>query len=321
MYDRWNRKIDYMRISVTDRCNLRCRYCMPEKIDLVPMGEILRYEEILEVCREAVDLGITRFKITGGEPLVRLGCTDLICRLKKMDGVDQVTLTTNGILLYEKIEALKDAGIDGINISLDTLDPVKYEAITGYHGLDKVMRSIHASLNAGLKIKINSVLLPGENEEDWEDLLGLARDLPLDVRFIELMPIGFGKGRSCFSNDQLMERIRNRYPGITPDPGRHGNGPAVYYRIPGFNGSLGLISAVHGRFCSSCNRIRLTSTGDLKPCLCYEDRISVKDAVRAGDRDKVRTLLRSAVDAKPRMHHFEEDRAVTESRKMVQIGG
>ena len=321
MYDKWKRKIDYMRISVTDRCNLRCRYCMPEKIDLVPMKDLLRYEEILDVCREAVALGINRFKITGGEPLVRLGCTDLICQMKKLEGVEQVTLTTNGILLYKEIERLKDAGIDGINISLDTTDPDRYKAITGYSGLEEVMRSIHASVDAGLKIKINSVLLPGKNEEDWEDLLLLARDLPLDVRFIELMPIGFAKGNPCYPNDLLLDRISRRYPGSAADSNTHGNGPAVDYNIPGFMGSLGLISAVHGRFCSSCNRIRMTSTGDLKPCLCYEDGISVRDALRAGDYEKVRTLLRVAVEGKPQMHHFEKDEAVTENRKMVQIGG
>lgn len=321
MIDQYQRNIDYMRISITDRCNLRCRYCMPEDIPLMPMENILRYEEILQVCEEAVRLGIRKYKITGGEPLVRQGCIDLIRRLKALEGVDQVTLTTNGLLLSDYLESLRGYGIDGINISLDTLDPARYRAITGFDKLEPVMEALKRAVDLDMKIKINAVLQEGINEKDWEDLLELARYMPVDVRFIELMPIGMGRGMKPVSNVLLLDRIREKYPGLTRDADTHGNGPAVYYRIPGFSGSLGLISALHGKFCSSCNRIRLTSTGDLKPCLCYQESIPLRQLLREGRREEIRELLIRAVESKPLMHHFEDDRAVTEQKKMAQIGG
>ncbi len=321
MIDQYQRNIDYMRISITDRCNLRCRYCMPENISLMPMENILRYEEILEVCEQAVRLGIRKYKITGGEPLVRLGCIDLIRRLKALEGVEQVTLTTNGLLLSDYLEPLREYGIDGINISLDTLDPVKYKAITGFDKLEPVMAALKRAVDLGIKIKINAVLQKGINEEDWEDLLELAREMPVDVRFIELMPIGMGRGMDTVSNLLLLDRIQEIYPDLIRDPVIHGNGPAVYYRIPGFSGSLGLISALHGKFCSSCNRIRLTSTGDLKPCLCYQESIPLRQVLREGKKEEIRDLLIRAVKRKPLMHHFEDEHAVTEQKKMAQIGG
>ena len=321
MYDNYQRNIDYFRISITDRCNLRCRYCMPEGISLVPMDQILRYEEILSVCTEAVNLGIRKYKITGGEPLVRIGCVDLIRRMKKIPGVEQVTMTTNGVLLSEYIDALARTGIDGINISLDTLDPVRYQSITGFPKLDMVMKGIIKAVNYGLNVKVNCVLQRGINEEDWPGILELARDLLLDVRFIELMPIGEGKSQEGVSNNELLSEISDRYPGIRRDYRIHGNGPAIYYNIPGFKGSLGLISAIHGKFCDSCNRIRMTSTGDLKSCLCYDKGINIREAVRNNDREQIREILKKTICGKPRMHHFEEIKEITEHKKMVQIGG
>lgn len=321
MYDNYQRDIDYFRISITDRCNLRCRYCMPEGIPLVPMDQILRYEEILAICAEAVSLGIHKYKITGGEPLVRMGCADLISEMKKIPGVEQVTMTTNGVLLSEHIDALMWAGIDGINVSLDTLDPVRYQSITGFNKLDQVTSSLREALDRAVKVKVNCVLQRGVNEEDWQDILELARDDTLHVRFIELMPIGAGKKQEGISNDDLFSMISERYPGIIRDHGIHGNGPAVYYKIPGFKGSLGMISAIHGKFCHSCNRIRMTATGDIKSCLCYEKGANIRDAVRNNDRDQIRHILKEAILGKPMMHHFEDKKEITEHKKMVQIGG
>lgn len=238
-----------------------------------------------------------------------------------MEGVEQVTLTTNGLLLSEYLDSLKECGIDGINISLDTLDPARYAAITGYDKVEEVVGSLYKAVEHGIKVKINAVILKGVNEEDWTGLLELARRMPVDVRFIELMPIGMGQEHKGFSNDLLLSVIRERYPGMTRDTTFHGNGPAVYYRIPGFSGSLGLISALHDKFCSSCNRIRMSSTGELKPCLCYEDSIPLRPVLRKGSREELRELLKTAVMKKPLMHHFEDREAITEQKKMAQIGG
>lgn len=321
MKDLQGRDINYMRISITDRCNLRCKYCMPDGIELLPMSEILRFEEILKVCRQAVALGITRFKITGGEPLVRRRCVELIRQIKALPGVEQVTMTTNGVLLSRYLDGLLDAGLDAVNISLDTLDRRRFEEITGFDQLPEVLKSIDAAASSGLRVKVNAVLQKDKNAEEWQDILNIAEKQSIDVRFIEMMPIG--KGRECDgnSNDDLLREIQKQYPGVCKDDSVHGNGPAVYYHIPGFIGSVGFISAIHGVFCSSCNRIRMTATGDLKPCLCYRDTVSVRDAARHGTDQEIREKLQEAVEMKPKQHCFDMKEDITEQHKMVQIGG
>lgn len=321
MKDLQGRDINYMRISITDRCNLRCKYCMPDGIELLPMSEILRFEEILKVCRQAVALGITRFKITGGEPLVRRRCVELIRQIKALPGVEQVTMTTNGVLLSRYLDGLLDAGLDAVNISLDTLDRRRFEEITGFDQLPEVLKSIDAAASSGLRVKVNAVLQKDKNAEEWQDILNIAEKQSIDVRFIEMMPIG--KGRECdgISNDDLLREIQKQYPSVCKDDSVHGNGPAVYYHIPGFIGSVGFISAIHGVFCSSCNRIRMTATGDLKPCLCYRDTVSVRDAARYGTDQEIREKLQEAVEMKPKQHCFDIEEDITEQHKMVQIGG
>ncbi len=283
MKDSLNREINYMRISVTDRCNLRCVYCMPHGISTIPMEDILSYEEIARVCRQAVTLGITRFKITGGEPLARLGCPALVRMIRRIPGVEQVTMTTNGVLLGKYLEELTAAGLDAVNISLDTTDRCLYEQITGSDCLNQVSSSIEAACKSGLKVKINTVLQQGLNADSWRDLLQLAKQYGRDVRFIELMPVGQGKFGAPISNINLFHDIEKEFGPLTPDKGIHGNGPAVYYRLPGFSGSVGFISPIHGKFCSSCNRIRMTSTGKIKPCLSYGSAFDVRAALRAAD--------------------------------------
>ena len=325
MRDLYNRKIDYMRISVTDRCNFRCRYCMPEGIRLVPMEKILTYEQITEICQAGVSLGITKFKITGGEPLVRRGCPDLVGMIRGIPGVEQITMTTNGMFLAEMLPELMKKGLDAVNISLDTLKPEVFRYITGKDALADVMAGIHAAAASGLKVKVNAVLQQGINDGEWEDLLLIAKDLPADVRFIEMMPIGYGKGCPEVSNDLILRKIRQKYPGTAEDLSVHGNGPARYVRIPGFLGAAGFISAMHGQFCASCNRIRLTSQGRLKPCLCYGDTVDLMDVFRTPDREKRGLLLAGriagAIRMKPEAHCFEHLRGVTEQGDMVQIGG
>lgn len=321
MKDLQGRDINYMRISITDRCNLRCKYCMPDGIELLPMSEILTFEEILRVCEQAVGFGITRFKITGGEPLVRRGCADLIRKIKKLSGVEQVTMTTNGILLSRYLDELLDAGLDAVNISLDTLNRGRFEEITGFDQLPEVLKSIDVAASSGLRVKVNAVLQQDKNAEEWQDILNIAEKQSIDVRFIEMMPIG--KGRECdgISNDDLLREIQKQYPGVCKDDSVHGNGPAVYYHIPGFIGSVGFISAIHGVFCSNCNRIRMTATGELKPCLCYRDTVSVRDAARYGTDQEIREKLQEAVEMKPKQHCFDMKEDITEQHKMVQIGG
>ena len=332
MKDRYNRTIDYMRISITDRCNLRCTYCMPQEITLTSMENILTYEEILRICNAAVELGITRFKVTGGEPLVRKGCVTLIREMKRIPGIEQVTMTTNGVLLGQYLEELISAGIDGINISLDTLDADRYERITGKNELSAVMENIGRAINSGIRVKLNAVLQNGVNEDEWEHIALLARTNRLDVRFIEMMPIGFGKNCRGVSGRELFAKMKTRWPDLETVEDIHGNGPAVYYHVPGWKGSIGLINAIHGKFCASCNRIRLTSRGMLKPCLCYGDTVDLMPILRgaaagsgpdgnAGTDDMIRRAIAEAIMEKPAQHCFEQKEYVTEESQMVSIGG
>ena len=334
MKDRYNRTIDYMRISITDRWNLRCTYCMPQDISLTSMENILTYEEIIRICTNAAELGITRFKVTGGEPLVRKGCVTLVRELKGISGVEQVTMTTNGVLLGRYLVELIQAGIDGINISLDTLDAGRYEKITGKNVLPDVMENIEQAVASGVRVKLNTVLQSGVNEDEWESIALLAGKKQLDVRFIEMMPIGFGKNCRGISGRELLERMKTRWPDIEAAADIHGNGPAVYYHVPGWKGSIGLINAIHGKFCASCNRIRLTSRGKLKPCLCYGDTVDLMPILRSrtateksdslGDiesEDMLRRAIAEAIAEKPAQHCFEQKDHITEESQMVSIGG
>ncbi len=326
MRDQYGRTIDYMRISVTDRCNLRCRYCMPDGVEHLSMDQILTYEEIAEIVRAAAESGIDTFKITGGEPLVRKGCATLIGMLKQITGVRQVTLTTNGVLLAEKLPGLLQSGLDAVNISLDTTDARKFREITGFDALRDVMEGIDAAAAAGIPVKINVVPQRAVNEEDWEKLVLFAKDRPIDVRFIEMMPIGLGKTACSVSEAEVRARLTAAYGELKPTEEKRGNGPARYAEIPGFAGRIGFISAIHGKFCDSCNRIRLTSQGKLKPCLCYGDTVDLMEVLRGGFDPEVkagmlRLKLEEAVRMKPQSHCFEDPSVVTEDKHMSQIGG
>lgn len=324
MKDTYGRKIDYMRISVTDRCNLRCRYCMPEGIALVSMRDILTYEEIELVCRAAAKAGISKLKITGGEPLVRFGCAELVGRLKKIPGIRQVTMTTNGVLLQKYLPRLLENGLDAVNISLDTLKPEQYQQITGKPELPVVLEAIRQAAATGLRVKINCVLLKGMNDGEWQEFAEWTKQMPIDVRFIEMMPIGYGKDYAPVYNEILLEKLKRQYPDVQKDEQLHGNGPAVYYKIKGAKGSIGFISAMHGKFCGSCNRLRLTSQGKLKPCLCYGEEIDLMRILR-GEKEplleQMEDAFYQAILQKPRDHQFEASDRITEKKQMVQIGG
>lgn len=319
--DSYDRDIDYMRISITDRCNLRCNYCMPMGVQLFSHDDILTYDEIVMVCREAVSLGIVKFKITGGEPLVRKDCHELIRRIYQIKGVKDVTLTTNGVLLKDQLEDLIGAGLKSVNISLDSVDREKYKKITGFDCLEKVFDSIEAAVEAGLKVKINSVLHEADYMEDFKKLLEFPMKHQIDLRFIEMMPIGYGSDCYLVSNEILLKDLKALCKEVEIEAGSRGNGPAVYYKVHGFRGCIGFISSIHGKFCNKCNRIRMTSTGELKSCLCFEKQVDLKDAIRLGNKDEIRMLLRGAILSKPEKHCFEDADRITELKKMVQIGG
>lgn len=321
MKDTFDRTIDYMRVSITDRCNLRCEYCMPDGVQLCTHKEILTYDEIVLVCREAVSLGIVKFKITGGEPLVRKDCASLIKKIYEIPGTEQVTLTTNGVLLKDQLAELKEAGLKSVNISLDTLDRKKFTKITGFDKMNLVLESIEAAMDAGMKVKLNAVMHDKGYQEDFKKLVDLAKDNPLDVRFIEMMPIGYGADAYLVSNETLMEQLAEMYGDVEPDYDVKGNGPAVYYKIPGFKGSIGFISAIHGKFCRNCNRIRLTSMGEIKSCLCFDNGICLKEAIKNGDSSEINRLLRESISEKPEEHCFGDLRGITERKNMIQIGG
>jgi len=325
MLDKLNRKIDYLRISVIDRCNLRCVYCMPEEgIESIPHDEILTYDEILRICEIVSELGIRKIKITGGEPLVRKDIVNLIRDIKNIDKIEQVTLTTNGILLHEMLDDLYDAGIDAINISLDTLNKDNFKKITRRDGLEKVLMSIDKAYDLGIRVKINCLAIRDFNLRELVEIASFAKDREIDVRFIELMPIGFGKKYTQIDNDEILSILESRFGTFEIVTEKRGNGPAKYYRNQNMKGCIGFISAISHEFCESCNRIRLTSSGFLKLCLHYNKGIDLKGPIRNGISDEdLKKLIHDTIWNKPISHkfgHASEEQDI-ELKNMVQIGG
>ena len=322
MIESCGRRIDYMRVSITDRCNLRCRYCMPEDQPFIEHDQILRYEEIIRICRAATKLGVRNIKITGGEPLVRRGCCELIEQIKALPGIEHVTVTTNGVLLEEVVPRFREIGVDGVNISLDTLRPDVYAKITGRDSFDAVWRGLCAAVDAGLRVKINCVPLSGVNEDELCSLAMLARDWPVDVRFIEMMPIGLGGSMEPVPAETVRAHVREAFPDLTPDPKKHGFGPARYFTSGALKGSIGFIEAVSHSFCTGCNRVRLTSEGFFKLCLYHDDGADLRALLRGGaNDDEIAGAMSRAILKKPRAHAFIPGQAAEESRGMSQIGG
>lgn len=323
MLDQYGRRINYLRISVTDRCNLRCRYCMPEGVQDVGMKNILTFEEIWEIVKVSVSLGITHIRITGGEPLVRKGCADLILGIRKIPGVETITMTTNGVLLGNYAKQLKEAGVDGVNISLDTLDPEEFCQITGKREFPAVLAGIRAAKDAGLPVKLNAV---NRKELDPVPLVRYAQNENLPLRFIEMMPVGYGKQYVGRSNEELREMLEKTFGTAeklvdSEELSRMGSGPAVYYRFSDLKVPVGFISAVHGKFCDTCNRVRLTAEGYLKLCLCYDQGVDLRHVLREEEKENLRTVMEEAIFRKPAAHCFERPSEMTETHEMVKIGG
>lgn len=326
MIDRCGRNIDYLRISVTDRCNLRCIYCMPEEgIRLTEREKILQEPEILRICKVMADLGITKIKITGGEPLVRSRIPELIHQIKEISGIEKVTLTTNGILLKEQMQALADAGLDSLNISLDTLNEECFCKITRRNFLDETLEGIREAMKyPEVQLKINCVPLGMEGQNLCE-IAEFARKNPIHVRFIEMMPIGYGSSFTGMSQEKIVNLLEQKFGKLSPYEGKPlGNGPCTYYTVDGFEGKIGFISAISHKFCSQCNRIRLTSQGYLKTCLQYTAGRDLRAVLRNGGTDEdLKGRIRAALAEKPDGHHFREKAKEddTESLCMSQIGG
>ena len=325
MKDGFGREIDYLRISVTDKCNLRCRYCMPKQgVEVMPHEEVLTLEEIFRVVRIMESLGVKKVRFTGGEPLVRKNLVKLIGDVSGLAGIADIALTTNGVLLGEQLDALKKAGLKRVNISLDTLDREVFLQITGYDGLEQVLAAMDAALAAGLRVKVNCVPCRELNDGGIEALAGLAREKNVDVRFIELMPIGCGQAFRGIASEELLARLEHTYGACERVENAVKSETAQYYAFAGFCGRIGFISPLSHRFCGDCNRVRLTVEGQLKLCLHYDNGLALKPLLRggAGD-DEIRERIVQAVREKPRAHSFSDRTAqeYEEKRKMVQIGG
>lgn len=382
MRDGLGREIDYLRISVTDKCNLRCKYCMPpEGVKSVPHEEVLTLEEILRLVGIMEQLGIRKVRLTGGEPMVRKNLLWLVEQIHRLPGIEEIAMTTNGTMFAEQAEDYRKAGLTAVNISLDTLDPERFRKITGGYiagkcvtaedmcgnsasqktmckgvklregqGVDSVVHAIDAAIAQNLQVKINCVPCLEMNGEDIESMAGLARDQKIDVRFIELMPIGCGREYTGLSSEEILARLERVYGaackverksgpaadtgeecsgGIPGAVGRNTDGPAEYYHFPGFIGRIGFISPISHKFCKECNRIRLTCEGRLKLCLHYDRGLELKPLLRGGASDEeIKERILAALQEKPAEHHFRAqtaDKAEAnedeEQRKMVQIGG
>ncbi len=322
MQDSLSRTIDYMRVSITDRCNLRCQYCMPNDLPWVEHSAILRYEEFLEICGATADLGIRTIKVTGGEPLARKGSVDFLARLKELPGIERVTLTTNGLLLEPHVAALAGMGLDGVNISLDTLRREVYQRLTGSDGLAKVLATLEKTVASGLKVKINCVPILGVNDGEVADIAALAAEIPVDVRFIELMPTASSQAFTGLSGEEVLFRLLEKYPDLSPTSERRGYGPARYYASEGLLGRIGLIAAVSNHFCGECNRIRLTSQGFLKLCLYHEQGVDLRRLLRQGaGREELAAAIEEAILQKPQSHHFGQEDEKHGIKNMSRIGG
>jgi cyclic pyranopterin phosphate synthase len=330
LIDGHNRVIDYLRISVTDRCNLRCLYCMPpEGITPYHHNQILRYEEITRVAALAATLGISKIRLTGGEPLVRKDIHLLIRDLAQLPGIEDLSMTTNGLRLAACSRVLRDAGLQRVNVSMDSLDPQRYAAITRGGDLELVLQGLISALDAGMDpVKINVVALEGVNQDEIIPFARLTMEWPFEVRFIEWMPVGRSlkwEPGAFIPSDRILSRIREAFPlEPAPTPRRRGNGPAEIFQIPGGLGSIGVISPMTRHFCHACNRLRLTADGRLRSCLFSDEEIDIKTFLRTGASDNdIRDQLRRAIREKPRASHVRtvDGRIKKCMRPMNRIGG
>jgi len=323
MLDKFGRNIDYLRISVTEKCNLKCIYCIDENSTLNSCNnETLSDDEICKIVKECASLGIKKIRITGGEPLVRKNIENLIYRLKSINGIEEIYITTNGVLLKYKIEVLKKNGLTGVNISLDSLAEERFKKLTKFNKLSDVLFSIDKALDLGLKVKINTVIIDDINKDEIIDFVNLTKYKNLDIRFIELMPIGAAKKYKGTNNEEILNIINNNFKNIKVENKSKRSGPASYIKIENYKGKIGFISPISSCFCENCNRIRLTSNGFLKKCLHYNYGVDLKKYIRNNISDKdLNTLIYNNIYDKPQKHLFMEECDNKENKYMNQIGG
>ncbi len=325
MYDSYGRHLHYLRVSLTDACNLRCVYCMPENITFRPAASLLQDAEILTLVQVAASLGVDKIRLTGGEPTIRRGVVELVRAIRQIPGIRRVAMTTNGLKLRELAQPLAEAGLDQVNISIDSLNPERFRRITRRGNLDEVWQGIEAAEAAGLSpIKINCVVTRGFNDDEVADLARLTLDKPWEVRFIELMPLGSVadfQQEQVVSSRETRERIEAVLGPLTPVPGHNGHDPARPYRLPAARGQVGFISSVTEPFCAGCTRLRLTADGKLRLCLLRDDEVDLLTPLRAGaDFATLRRIMAEAAYRKPWGHRLEEN-DIAHSREMSQIGG
>jgi len=323
MYDPFGRTINYLRLSITDRCNLRCGYCMPAAgVPQCNHDDILRYEQLLRIAQVAIGLGVRKVRVTGGEPLVRHGVVDFLARLSDLAGLDEVALTTNGLLLQQLAIDIKTAGVRRLNVSLDSLDPQTYKQITRGGDLHQVLTGIKAATDVGLRLKLNMVVMRGINDHEIEDFAALTLDHPWSVRFIEYMPTireTIWRNR-VIPGAEVQTRLERRFT-MEPLTTTPLCGPARPYRIRGAVGSLGFITPMTDHFCAGCNRIRVTSRGLAKSCLLSATTIDLRPALAKDEDDVLRQTLLAVVHDKPDRHHAADDCAEHGAFAMASIGG
>lgn len=326
LIDRFGRKIHYLRISVTDRCDLRCVYCMAEDMKFVPRSQLLTLEEIARIGRCFVDLGVSKIRITGGEPLTRRNILTVFRELGSLEGLEDLTLTTNGTLLSQYAQELKEAGVTRVNISLDTLKPGRFKKITRVGDINRTLEGIDAAIEAGFKrIKINSVILKNRNHDEVLDLVSFARDKDLDISFIEEMPLGIigehNRAETYYSSDEILDDLHEHME-ILPTTEQTG-GPSRYYRLTGCDTRIGFISPHSHNFCEQCNRVRLTPEGRLLLCLGQEHSVDLRRVIRGNpgnDQALMRAIINS-MEIKPRGHDFDLNSAPLIFRHMNATGG
>ncbi len=326
MTDGFSRPITYLRVSVTDKCNLRCVYCMPEAgLEWLRRDEILRYEEIVAIVRAAASAGVRSVRISGGEPLVRRNLDRLVAGIAGVPGIDDIALSTNGLLLEAQLPALAAAGLRRVNVSLDTLQAVRFERIARRPGLEAVLRGIDAAIAFGLEpVKINCVVMRGTNDDELAAFAALTRTKPVAVRFIEVMPVHENLGlqaESYLASSEILERLA-ALDRLEPVEGPGGNGPARYFAYPGAAGTVGVISPLSHDYCERCNRVRLTADGRLRLCLFGDHAVDLRGPLRAGaGTEELADLLRASMLIKPERHHLRLGEASSRMRAFSEIGG
>lgn len=323
MKDKFGREIDYLRVSVTDKCNLRCIYCMDDKDNtFLKNDDKLTDDEIYRIVKESSELGIKKVRITGGEPLVRPNLVKLISRINSISGIEEIYLTTNGILLADMIDELAANGLKGVNISLDSLKEERFNKLTRLGKLNKVLEAIDKATALGIKVKLNTVIVNDINKDEIIDFVNLTKEKNIDVRFIELMPIGVAINYKGVTNEEVLKVISENYSNYEEVVRSKSSGPASYIKLKDAKGKIGFISAISNCFCENCNRIRLTPEGFLKQCLHFDYGIDLKSKLRAGINDEeLKKIIFDNIYDKPEKHLFLEKSDHKEIRFMNQIGG